>query len=94
MFNKGSKRRSHQETKNTHASKSFTRIVISILIAAIAWIGATSVEAYLLSDKNVTSVVVATQNVPEDMLINDENRNQYFTTKSVNSNLVTKINHS
>lgn len=89
MFNKGSKRKANQEKKNKYASKSLTRIVVSLFVAIIAWVGATSFEAYLLSDKNTTAVVMAVKNVPEGTLIDETNRNTYFATKAVNTNLVT-----
>lgn len=89
MFNKGSKRKANQEKKNKYASKSLTRIIVSLFIAVVAWIGATSFEAYLLSDKNTAQVVMAKKDVTAGTFIDDENRNTYFTEKTVNSNLVT-----
>lgn len=91
-FNKGkeSKRRSDQEKKGRgkFESKSITRIVISLFVAIAAFIGATYYESYLLSDKNVTTVVVATADVKAGTLIDDKNVKDYFKTKDVNSGLV------
>jgi len=89
MFNKGNKRRANQEKKNKYASKSLTRVIVSLFIAILAWVGATSFEAYLLSDKNTATVVMATKDLPADLLIDETNRNSYFVTKTVNANLVT-----
>lgn len=92
-FNKGreSKRRSDQEQRNKSKfdSKSITRIVISLFVAIVAGIGVTSYESYLLSDKNVTSVVIAAADIKEGTLIDDTNVNEYFKMKDVNSSLVT-----
>jgi len=88
-FNKGSKRHAAQENKNKYASKTLIRVIVSLFIAIIAYVGTVSFEAYLLSDKNVTTVVVATKDIPADVLIDDENRNEYFSTQTINSNLVT-----
>ena len=41
MFNKGNKRRANQEKKNKYASKSLTRVIVSLFIAILAWVGAT-----------------------------------------------------
>ena len=91
-FNKGkeSKRRSDHEKKDRSKfdSKSITRIVISLFVAAAVSIGATYYEAYLLSDKNVTPVVIAIENVKEGTLIDESNVNEYFKLKEVNSSLV------
>ena len=92
-FNKGkSKRRSDQEkkSKSKFESKSLTRIIISLFVAIAAFIGATYYESYLLSDKNVSNVVVAIADIEDGMLIDANNVSKYFTTKEVNSNLVTK----
>ena len=87
-FNKGreSKRRSDQEQRNKSKfdSKSITRIVISLFVAIVAGIGITSEESYLLSDKNVTSVVIAAADIKEGTLIDDTNVNEYFKMKDVN----------
>lgn len=90
MFNKGNKRKANQEKKNKYASKSLTRVIVSLFVAILAWIGATTFEAYLLSDKNVAEVIVAEKNIPSGTLIDESNRNKYFSIKTVNSNLVTK----
>lgn len=92
-FNKGkeNKRRSELEkkSKSKFESKSITRIVISLFVAIAAFIGATYYESYLLSDKNVATVVVATEDVKEGVLVDANNVSKYFTTKEVNSSLVT-----
>lgn len=92
-FNKGkSKRKSEQEKQNKSRfeAKSITRVVVSLFVAVAAFIGATYYESYLLSDKNVTSVVVATADIKKGMLIDETNVNEYFKMKEVNSSLVSK----
>lgn len=91
-FNKGkeSKRRGDQEKKKSkYESKSITRIVISLFVAIAAFIGATYYESYLLSDKNVSMVVVAAEDVAKGTLVDAFNASKYFTLKEVNSSLVT-----
>ena len=93
-FNRGkeSKRRSDQDkpTKSKYESKSITRIVVSLFIAIVAFVGATYYESYLLSDKNVTTVVVAAADVKAGTLIDKTNVDTYFKTKEVNASLATK----
>lgn len=91
-FNKGkeNKRRSVQDKKNKSRfdSKSITRIVLSVFIGLIAWVGLISYESYKLTDKNVTSVVVASADVKEGTLIDASNVKDYFKMQDVNSGLV------
>jgi len=90
-LNTGKKRKANKKEKqNKYSSKSLTRIVISLFLAIVAWIAATSFEAYLLSDKNTETVIVATKDIPAGTWIDENNYSNYFGTKIVNSNLVTK----
>ena len=61
--------------------------MISLFVAIVAGFGVTSYESYLLSDKNVTSVVIAAADIKEGTLIDDTNLNEYFKMKD--SSLVT-----
>lgn len=89
-FNIGSKRKSVQEKKNKYDSKSIVRIVVSLLVAILAFAGTVSFESYLLSDKSTATVVVAKEPVTYGTVINEKNRDQYFETISVNSALKTE----
>ena len=87
MF-KRSKRKADNELANTQ-KHSLTKIVISLVIAIIAWVGATSIESYLLSDKNTSQLIVANKDIEDGTVFSKKNRNQYFTKTIVNSSLVT-----
>lgn len=86
MFKK-SKRRSAQEPKTSN--KSLTRVVISLLAGALVWFGLVEMERYLLTDKAIATVIVASTDIPSGTLIDENNVAEYFNTKEVNANLVT-----
>lgn len=88
MFKK-SKRKADNELANTQ-KQSLIKIVISLVVAVLVWIGATSFESYLLSDKNTTEVIVANKNIEDGTVISKDNVEEYFTEMIVNSSLVTK----
>lgn len=87
MFKK-SKRKADNELANTQ-KQSLVKVIISLMIAILLWVGATSFESYLLSDKNTTEIVVASKEIKEGAVISDKNVNDYFTMLTVNSSLVT-----
>lgn len=89
-FNIGSKRKSEQEKKNRYDSKSIVRVVVSLLVAVLAFVGTVSFESYLLSDKSTATVVVAKESVTRGTVIDENNRDKYFDTITVNSSLKTK----
>lgn len=89
MFKKN-KRKSVQEKANKLETKSLTRIVISMFIAVIAWAGMIAFEAHLLSDKNVTDVIIAKKNIEAGTYIDENNQSEFFETIAVNSDLVTE----
>ena len=93
-LNIGSKRRSVQEKKDKYDSKSVVRIVVSLLVAVIAFAGTISFESYLLSDKSIATVVVAKEPITGGTIINEDNRDKYFETVDVNSSLKTKLTYS
>lgn len=86
MFKK-SKRRSAQESKPSN--KSLTRVVVSVLAVVLVWFGMVQVERYVLTDKAVASVIVASTDIPNGTLITEDNVANYFSTKEVNASLVT-----
>lgn len=88
MFKK-SKRRIDNEYKNVQ-KRSLTKIVISIVVAIIIWVGSISFENYLLSDKSMTEVVVVSKTIKEGTIINSKNQGEYFSQIMVNSSLATK----
>ena len=88
MFKK-SKRRADNDFQNTQ-KRSLTKIIISIVIAAVLWIGAVSIESFMLSDKSTTSIVVANKTIKEGTVIDSQNQEDYFSTMRINSALVTK----
>lgn len=47
-------------------------------------------EAHLLSDKNVTEIVVAKKDIESGTYIDEDNRDDFFETAVVNSDLVTR----
>ena len=86
-FKKG-KTRSRTEKKPMN--KSLTKALVAILVAIIGWTGLTFVESYILTDKNVTSVVIASADISQGTIITENNVDEYFKTEKVNSDLVTK----
>lgn len=86
-FKKG-KTRSRTEKKPMN--KSLTKALVAILVAIIGWTGLTFVESYILTDKNVTSVVIASVDIPQGTVITKDNAENYFKKENVNSDLVTK----
>lgn len=86
-FKKG-KTRSRTEKKPMN--KSLTKALVAILVAIIGWTGLTFVESYILTDKNVTSVVIASADIPQGTIITKDNAENYFKKENVNSDLVTK----
>lgn len=86
-FKKG-KTRSRTEKKPMN--KSLTKALVAILVAIIGWTGLTFVESYILTDKNVTSVVIASADIPQGTIITEDNAENYFKKENVNSDLVTK----
>lgn len=91
-FNIGSHRRTEQ--KDNYTSKSIVRIVISLLIAVVTFIGAISLESYLLSDKSVEKVVVAKQAINKGTMITDDNNDKYFEVISVKTSLKTPLTYT
>ena len=87
MFSKG-KSRSNANAGAT-SNKSFSKAVVAVVIAGAAWVGLTGLNAYILTDKNIKEVVVASQDIQEGVEITEENAKDYFTTKSVNTSLIT-----
>ena len=86
-FKKG-KTRSRTEKKPMN--KSLTKALVAILVAIIGWTGLTFVESYILSDRNVTSVVIASADISQGTIITKDNADKYFKTENINSDLVTK----
>lgn len=92
MFKKSMFRKSKRKTDNDIAKTqkhSLTKVIISLTLAIIAWVGAVTFENYLLSDKSTAQVIIATKTIEEGTLITSKNRDSYFTKKTVNSSLVT-----
>lgn len=92
MFNglfKKSKRRADNDITNKQ-KQSLVKIVISFTIAILVWVGATSFESYLLSDKNTTEIIVASKPITEGTVISSKNVEEYFTEMIVNTSLVTE----
>lgn len=87
MFKKGNTRPRTEEQKPV--KKSLTKALLAIVVAIVAWVGLTFVESYVLMDKNVSTVIVASVDIPEGTVLNSDNINEYVTKKEVNSNLVT-----
>lgn len=88
MFKK-SKRKADNDLAVTQ-KQSLVKVVVSLVVAILVWIGATSFESYLLSDKNTTEVIVANKNIEDGTVINQKNVEEYFTKMIVNTSLVTK----
>lgn len=88
MLNK-SKRKADNEMSKVN-NKSLTKIVISIAIAVVVFIGATLLESYILTDKQTTDVYIAVNDIESGTIINDENMDQFFIKESVKSSLATK----
>jgi hypothetical protein len=86
MFKK-SKRKEKTEAKASN--KSLTRVVVAIIAAVLVAFGITGLQSYLLTDKAVAEVVVASQDIPQGTLISEKNVTTYFETKEVNASLVT-----
>lgn len=86
-FKKG---KTHSRTEKKPMNKSLTKALVAILAAIIGWTGLTFVESYILADKNVTSVVIASADIPQGTIITEDNAGNYFKKENVNSDLVTK----
>lgn len=87
MF-KRSKRRADNDISATQKN-SLVKIIISLCVAVALWVGATSFESYLLSDKQMTEVLVANKMITSGTVLTEKTAEQYFTKMMVNSSLVT-----
>ena len=91
MFKKSKRRSTQNSSTSKLQNKSLVRIIFSLFIAIIAWVAATSFESYLLSDKNVETVVVAKKDIPKDTYIDDKNRETFFEYAVVNADFVSEV---
>ena len=87
MFKK-SKRKADNEMSKV-SSKSITKIVISIAIAAALFIGMTVVESYILSDKQTANVYIAKDSIASGTIITKDNMDKYFEKETINKSLKT-----
>lgn len=89
MFKRSKRRDAQSQEGGKLNSKSIVRIAISLMVAIIAFVGLTTFESYVLSDKDTKTVIVASKNIPSGTFIDDGNRDTFFAEKVVNATLVT-----
>lgn len=92
MFSKGKSR--PKEKKERTISKSLTKWAATLIVGLLAWIGLTAAQAYVLTDKDISSVVYATKDIEAGTTITKDNVSDYFGIEAVNSALVTKTTYT
>lgn len=86
------KKTEHLSTDNTViVKKSFTRIIISLVITILIFCVLIAFQNYLLQDKQVTDVVICqVAQIPAGTELTSQNIGNYFTTIKMNKNYLSK----